>query len=162
MEATSDRPVLLSSSRRTFRLLHPGTQLRLALQVLLLGLGFGLLLAWNTYYAYADLVAMVLATAPASFARQLEEQSVSFALVAAALLLAYVLATVALCVAYSRRLLGPTVALRRQIQSLKSGSCSGRVELRRADVAFTQLADDLNELTRVLAQRRRGDDPRSS
>jgi hypothetical protein len=153
VEATSQRPVFLGDARRSFRLLHPGVQLGLALHVLAVGCIFGLLFFWNAWYAFADLVAAGLAGAPAALETQLREQARSFALVSLAMGLGYALLVVGVCVAWSHRLLGPTVPLRRHVQALRSGNCRGRLRLRKTDGPFLPLADDLNELTQMLERR---------
>jgi hypothetical protein len=153
VEATSERPAFLADPRRRFRLLHPGIQLGLALHVLAVGCVFGLLFLWNAWYAFADLMAMGFAGAPAAFESQVREQAGTFALVSLAMGLGYALVVLGVCVAWSHRLLGPTVPLRRHVQALRNGNCRGRLRLRRTDGPFLPLADDLNELTQVLERR---------
>ena len=54
------------------------------------------------------------------------------------------------CIAYTHTLLGPTVPLRRQVQSLKDGNYQARNALRKSDAAHQGLADDLNKLASIL------------
>ncbi len=154
MEATSERPALWIDSRRSFRLLHPGIQLGLALHVLAIGLGFGLLLLWHAWYAYADLLAAGVASGPASLENELRARTLRFGIVSLAMLLGYALVVVGVCVAWSHRLLGPTVPLRRHLQALRQGRCRERLRLRKTDGPFLPLAEDLNEVTRMLEERR--------
>lgn len=153
MEALSERPALLADPRRSFRLLHPGIQLGLALHVLAVGCVFGLLFLWNAWYAFADLLATGFASAPAAFETEVREQARSFAMVSLAMGLGYALMVLGVCVAWSHRLLGPTVPLRRHVQALRDGNCRGRLRLRKTDGPFLPLADDLNELTQTLERR---------
>ena len=74
------------------------------------------------------------------------------------LAIAYLLTVLAVAIVFLHRLVGPTVALRRQGEALKNGDYSARVSLRRND-AFSELADDLNELAALLEQ---GDKPEES
>jgi hypothetical protein len=154
MDATSERPAFLADPRRSFRLLHPGIQLGLALHVLAVGACFGLLFVWHAWHAYADLVTRSLASAPAALEVQLRQQTWSFAVVSLVMGVGYVLVVVGVCVAWSHRLLGPTVALRRHLQALRSGRCPGPLRLRRTDGPFLPVADALNEVARLLDERR--------
>ncbi len=61
----------------------------------------------------------------------------------------YLLATVAITVMYTHKLVGPTVAFRRHIASLSSGNYKARTYLRRGD-AFKEVADELNRLSEIL------------
>jgi len=61
-----------------------------------------------------------------------------------------VLVMVGFCIAYTHTLLGPTVPLRRQVQSMKDGNYQARNKLRQTDAAHQGLADDLNELASIL------------
>ncbi len=64
----------------------------------------------------------------------------------------YLAASVYLSIYYTHRLVGPTIAFRRHIRSLIDGNMESRVNLRKND-AFTEVADDLNELAEVLQKK---------
>ena len=137
-------------SRRAFRVLHLGAQIRLPLYLLLITIVFMSLLAWHTHSAYAKLYAMVMTAVPESFQEQLLRQTQDFSIVGAAILGGFVLAMLGFCFAYTHTLLGPTVPLRRQVQSMKDGNYQARNKLRKKDGAHQGLADDLNELASIL------------
>lgn len=77
-------------------------------------------------------------------------ESLSWAIVG--LLLLYLTITMFLSIYYTHRLVGPTIAFRRHIRALIAGNYDSRVNLRKND-AFTEVADDLNELAELMAQR---------
>lgn len=158
-EASSERPSLLADARRSVRLIQPGVQLRLAIWVLAISLAFFLFFAWHGYYAYSDLHAVVMASASSSYEVQFQEQTRTFLMVSTSIVLGYVFVMLSVCIAYTHRLLGAVVPLRRQVQALKNGNYRMRVQLRKSDDAFLGLADELNELTQLLGSRRRGELP---
>lgn len=137
-------------SRRAFRVLQLGTQIRLPLYLLLITVTFVSLFAWHTHSAYAKLYAMVMSSVPESFQEQIAHQTQDFNIVGAAILGGFVLVMVGFCIAYTHTLLGPTVPLRRQVQSMKDGNYQTRTKLRQSDAAHQGLADDLNELSSIL------------
>jgi len=93
---------------------------------------------------------MVMTNVPESYQEQILSQTQDFSIVGAAILGAFVLAMVGFCVAYTHTLLGPTVPLRRHLQSMKDGNYQARNKLRKSDAAHQGLADDLNELASIL------------
>jgi len=137
-------------SRRAFRVLQLGAQIRLPLYLLLITVAFVSAFAWHTHSAYAKLYAMVMTQVPESYQEQILSQTQDFSIVGAAILGAFVLALVGFCVAYTHTLLGPTVPLRRHVQSIKDGNYQARNKLRKTDAAHQGLADDLNELASAL------------
>jgi len=108
------------------------------------------LFAWHTHSAYAKLYEMVMTSVPESFQEQILRQTQDFSIVGAAILGGFVLAMLGFCVAYTHTLLGPTVSLRRHVQSMKDGNYQARNKLRESDAAHQGLADDLNELASIL------------
>ena len=137
-------------SRRAFRVLQAGAQIRLPLYLLIITVSFMSLFAWHTHSAYAKLYEMVMAAVPESFHEQIVHQTQDFSIVGAAILGGFALAMLGFCIAYTHTLLGPTVPLRRQVQSLKDGNYQTRNKLRKTDAAHQGLADDLNELASIL------------
>ena len=137
-------------SRRAFRVLQLGAQIRLPLYLLIITVAFVSFFAWHTHSAYAKLYEMVMTNVPESFQEQIVRQTQDFSIVGAAILGAFVLAMVGFCVAYTHTLLGPTVPLRRHVQSMKDGNYQARNKLRQSDAAHQGLADDLNELSSIL------------
>jgi signal transduction histidine kinase len=137
-------------SRRAFRVLQLGAQIRLPLYLLLITVTFVSLFSWHTHSAYAKLYAMVMTSAPESYQEQILSQTQDLSIVGAAILGAFVLAMVGFCVAYTHTLLGPTIPLRHHVKSMKDGNYQARNTLRKSDTAHQGLADDLNELASVL------------
>jgi len=137
-------------SRRAFRVLQFGAQIRLPLYLLIITVAFMSLFAWHTHSAYAKLYEMVMASVPESYREQINYQTQDFSIVGAAILGGFVLVMLGFCIAYTHSLLGPTVPLRRQVQALKDGNYQVRNKLRKTDAAHQGLADDLNELASML------------
>jgi signal transduction histidine kinase len=137
-------------SRRAFRVLQLGVQFRLPLYLLLITLAFLTLFAWHAYSAYAELYTMVMTNVPESFQEQLLGQTQDFSIVGAVILGGLALTILGFSIAYTHTLLGPIVALRRQVQAMKDGNYRTRNKLRKTDAAHQGLADDLNELSAIL------------
>jgi signal transduction histidine kinase len=93
---------------------------------------------------------MVMTSVPESFQEQIFNQTQDFSIVGAAILGGFVLAMLGFCVAYTHTLLGPTIPLRRHVQSMKDSNYQARNKLRKSDAAHQGLADDLNELASIL------------
>jgi len=137
-------------SRRAFRVLQFGAQIRLPFYLLLITVAFMSLFAWHAYSAYAELYTMVMTNVPESFQEQILNQTQDFSIVGAAILGGLVLTILGFSIAYTHSLLGPIVALRRQVQSMKDGNYRTRNKLRKTDAAHQGLGDDLNELSTIL------------
>ncbi len=146
----------LNQQRKTANLLlQPGVQLKLPVYFLLITTAFGGLVAIAISNAYRSLFLTIAADQPAYMERVLGAQTQDLLVVSGMLTIAYLLTVVAVAIVILHRLVGPTVALRRQVEALKNGDYSARVSLRRND-AFSELADDLNELAALLE---RGEKP---
>ncbi len=153
MTLATARAWLPIDSRRVVRMDEPAAQLRLPLVLLAVTLGFGLLFAWHTQAAYGALFAMLLANAPIGAADMIREQTQIYLMVSCVLGAGWMLVVGCICVAYTHSLIGPLVALRRQIHALRRGHYDSRVRLRGRDPVYSAVAEELNELTRQLAQR---------
>ena len=73
----------------------------------------------------------------------------------AAILSIWALVVTGLCIGYSHQLIGPVVALRRQIQALNGGNYRARTKLRKSDTAFLEMANDLDDLAKTLGRTER-------
>jgi len=62
---------------------------------------------------------------------------------------AYLATTIAVSIIFTHRLVGPTVAFRRHLRSLREGRYQSRTFLRKGD-AFSEVADELNLLSEAL------------
>jgi signal transduction histidine kinase len=100
---------------------------------------------------------MVMTNVPESFQEQILRQTQDFSVVGAVILGGLALTILAFSIAYTHTLLGPIVALRRQVQSMKDGNYRARNSLRKTDAAHQGLADDLNELSTILQHAQKGD-----
>ena len=145
----------LFDSRRAMRLPMPRTQLILAGSVMLISVGFAGVFAWHAQSAYGGLYKMLASSAPESFLVEVNEQAKDFVRVSVALGVAYVAVMVGFCVAFSHRLLGAIVPLRRAIEAMKNGDTRARAKLRTHDYAFQPMADDLNELATLLERQKK-------
>jgi hypothetical protein len=136
--------------RRTLRLVKPRVQLTLAVYLLLVTFGFGVLVAINTWYAYGRLYQGTLATAPAPFKQDITEQSVLYLNTSLVLGVGYVVAVLGVAVGYVHRMLGPIVAFERHLRALLRGDYTSRLSLRSSDYLYRQMADQLNDLANRL------------
>lgn len=145
----------LPDARRVFRFPQPMTQLKLPAYLLVATLVCGAVFAWQSHAAYERMYDLVISELPETYVVMIREQTHDFAVVSAAILAGYVLVVAGLCIGYSHRLIGPIVALRRQIQALNKGNYRARTKLRKSDTAFLELADDLDELATNLGRAQR-------
>jgi methyl-accepting chemotaxis protein len=134
-------------------LLQPALQLKLPAILLIVTLGFVALQVAHTQFAYGKLFEIVLEEAgrPPFLEDLLRDQTGDYLEVTSVLTLIYIFVVIVLSLAYGHRMIGPMVPIRRQIEALKNGDYSARVTLRKRD-AFSELAEDLNELARVFEE----------
>jgi len=137
--------------RAVLRLIDPALQLRLPLYLMAVTGAFAVVAVLHSWYAYSRLLSGVEASP--GYRELLGEQTAAFLGVSFVLLVVYVLAVGGVCVAYLRRVVGPLVAFRRQIEALRRGDYSARNQLREGD-PFTDLGSDLNDLAQALEVRR--------
>jgi len=137
--------------RKVNLLLQPALQLKLPVFMLLVTLAFLAFEIVHGHFAYSKLFKTIVTEAGNSpvLADLLRGQTRDFIEASAELGVLYVLVVVVICVAYAHRMIGPTVAFRRHVEALKNGDYRSRIKLRRRD-AFSDLADDLNELAQIL------------
>ncbi len=143
--------LFLPDARRAIRLPAPFAQLKLPVYLLILTLAFGALFTWQSTTAYERLYGLVISSMPDSHRVMLRDQTHDFAIVSAAILAGYTLFVLGICLAYTHGLLGPLVAVRRHVRALKDGQYGSRVELRKSDTAYLEVARDLNDLAQSLA-----------
>lgn len=150
------RIIGLGQQRKTANLLlQPSLQLRLPMYFLLITMVFAGLMAFVISSAYRSFYLAIAAEQPAYLTNILSAQTDDFVVVSGVVTAGYLLTVLVIAIIHSHRMVGPTIALQRQVEALKNGDYSARVTLRRND-AFGELADDLNELAALLEQ---GDKP---
>jgi hypothetical protein len=142
----------LPDARRVIRFPQPMTQLKLPAYLLVATLACGAVFAWQSQAAYERMYELVISEVPETYVVMIREQTHDFAVVSASILAGYKLIVAGLCIGYSHRLIGPVVALRRQIQALKDGNYRARTKLRKSDTAFLEMAADLDELATILGR----------
>lgn len=127
--------------------LHPGLQLKLpALLIVTTAVFSGLFLA-HTREAFGAMLEIGLEDL---WLRALvAEVQHDYLVVSLSIGVAYAVAVVGICLAGTHRLLGPIVALRRQLENVKKGDFTSRVQLR-AGHPLGGVARDLNELSEML------------
>lgn len=141
-------------------LLRPALQLKLPAILLIVTLGFVALQVAHTQFAYGKLFEIVLEEAghPPFLEELLRAQTGDYIEVTTVLTLLYILAVVSLSVTFAHRMVGPMVPIRRQTEALKNGDYKARVRLRKRD-AFSDLAEDLNELAQMLEEHEKSREP---
>lgn len=154
-EALRDR-LLEPERRRAVRLIKPRAQLKLAIYLLLISLAFGGLAVANSWTAYGRLFEGTLSTAAAPFKPDIVAQTRIYLNLSALIVGSYVLTMLVVTIGYLHRLIGPTVALERQLRAMLRGDYASRLQLRSSDELYTELADQINELaTRLESAARR-------
>lgn len=147
----ADRP------RRKQVLLQPLLQTKLGLYSMLLSLAFsaavlGVLHAqWSRLRTWLEWTTQVDGLIDSELASQGSGTLVWLAI----LILIFFVGNVMISVLATHRLVGPTIAFRRHLESLIAGDYSARTELRSND-AFREVADDLNRLSAALEERHGG------
>ena len=139
--------------RATLRLVEPALQLRLPLYLFGITMVFATAATAHSWYAYSSLLDNALPEASYGYLELLGQQTNAFMGVSFVLLLAYGLTVLAVCVAYLRRVVGPMVAFRRQIEAMRRGDYTARNSLRGGG-PFEDLGQDLNDLAKALEVRR--------
>ena len=142
--------VLAPAQRRSIRLHEPGTQLRLPAYLLGVSLGFSGLFALNVWAAYSSVYDMTLSLAPTSFEGVIQSQTGDFLAVTAIIAVAYAVVVLAVTAGYLHKVIGPTIALKRHVQSLKKGEYGSRIVLRDGHPVYLDLASNLNDLAERL------------
>ncbi|UCE85532.1 MAG: hypothetical protein JSU66_14515 [Deltaproteobacteria bacterium] len=143
---------LFRSRRRPFNLLlRPALQLKLPVYVVLVTLGFAFVWGLQGYVAYERLLTSALehTVAAESLKNVLWFQTLDFLTASVAISIVYVVVVMVVCALYAHKMIGPTVAFRRQIAAIKRGDYAHRIALRKGD-AFGDVADDLNALAEAL------------
>jgi len=140
---------ILDRRRRTVRLLLPAVQLKLPMYLLGISALFLGTMAWVAHSGLVRPVGMIYAQLPPALADTMTLVLRDFGILAGAATVAYVLLVVGLSVVYVKWLVGPAVAFRRHLASLKGGDYRSRVKLRDND-PFRDLALDLNQLAELL------------
>jgi HAMP domain-containing protein len=152
-EALVDR-ITEPRRRRTFRLVKPRAQLKLAALLILMSVAFVSLEVFNSWSAYALIAERTLSFAPGGLQQDVLDQTQSYFRTSLALLGGFVLFVLIFSVGYLHRLLGPIVALERCLQKLQNGDYSARITLRRNDHLYADLAQQLNQLAAQLESNR--------
>ena len=136
--------------RRSMRLVKPGVQLKLAAYLIVVTLFFAMLAALNSWSAYGRLYQATLANAAGPFRQDLLDQTYFYLNISSVLVVGYVVAVLAVTIAYVHRLIGPVVAFERHLRSLQRGDYTSRVAVRHSDRIYASMADQLNDLAERL------------
>ena len=132
-------------------LLQPLIQVKLGIYCIFLSLVFAVALIMLLKLHFGKLFDAILVLTDAEHeVREIFQQYLTESYWQVALaFLTYVLITVLVSVLFMHKLVGPTVAFRRHIRALGEGQHTDRTYLRKGD-AFTEVADELNNLSEVL------------
>lgn len=147
--------MLLRDRQRKFRnfLLKPRAQLEIVLNIITLTIFFGASASLVIYFQLDDIFQTLLVMSQMS-----TEASQSFMhdwnttlLWLFVFTVFYILATISICIVHSHRMIGPTVAFKRQIDVLLQKNYTARIKLRDGDY-FQDLAELFNRLAEQLDQ----------
>ena len=152
------KPEAQPDNRRRTYLLEPYLQIKLGLYNMILSFAFaaallGVLHAeWVRFRSWLRFteIAPMIDSQVASYAQ-------TFLFWVLLILVIFLVASTWISVLMTHRLIGPSVAFKRQIQSLIDGDYDARCTLREHD-AFTDVASELNRLAEALAANGKKDD----
>lgn len=132
-------------------LLSPSIQLAFALNIIVLSIFFVIAVSFVIYFQLGDFIQNILNIADFDQKTlvQLQSDWDSTLLWLGGFMGTFIVFLTVLCVLYTHKLIGPTVAFKRHIESLISGDYHSRVKLREGD-AFEDVAMKLNELAQKL------------
>ena len=134
-------------------LLQPLLQIKLGLYSILFALFFSsviLLIVYLNLRDFAEIV--VVLTDSGSETRELFfEYATASQWWIGLLVMGFLISNIIISVTYTHKLIGPTVAFRSQLERIRSGDFSQRVNLRKGD-AFIEVATELNLLTDMLSE----------
>jgi hypothetical protein len=132
-------------------LLNPDIQLAFALNIVALSAFFVIGIAFVVYFQLGDFIQNILSLSDFDLKTltQLRNDWDGTMLWLGLFMVSYVGITVAICIIYTHRMIGPTIAFKRQISDLIDGKYSSKVNLREGD-AFEDVADLLNDLAKSL------------
>ena len=135
-------------------LLQPLLQIRLGIYSIILAAIFSLAIGFILYFSLGDFSEIVLALtdSESEVMALFESYLASTRWWIAIIVTGYFITTLSVSIVFTHRLVGPTVAFRNHIVKLRDGDYEGRITLRKGD-AFWEVADELNKLTEVLAER---------
>lgn len=132
-------------------LLQPLVQVRLGLYSILLTFVFLGILGFMFYQTVVGFIAALSAVGrdQGEMGQLFYDYAMASGIWIVFVMFLFVLVSLVVSVVYTHRLVGPTVAFRRHIASLRAGDYSARVRLRKGD-AFNEVADALNDLAAHL------------
>ncbi|NDE16303.1 hypothetical protein EBZ80_15360 [bacterium] len=147
-------------NRRSIRnfLLQPFLQIQLGLVSVVLSLAFAGVIGW-IFYVHLNRFAAVVIQLTDAEEEVLKLLFSSLADMRSSLLLAifaFLIFNITASIIFTHKMVGPTVAFRRLIRGLIDGKYGMQIKLRSGD-AFVEVADDLNELSRALAEKHAAD-----
>jgi hypothetical protein len=138
-------------------MLQPLLQVRIGLYSIILSVLFAVALGAILYFNFASLINSIVLMTDAE--DEVREIFMSYwkgtQLWVYLTFLIYLVATIAMSVLYTHKLVGPTIAFRRHIRSIADGKFNARTYLRKGD-AFLEVADELNRLSEVMEKKSRG------
>jgi methyl-accepting chemotaxis protein len=146
-----------SARRIKNMLIDPLVQVRLGLYSILLALIFSCVVSYILYANLSKFAVIVMALTDV----EEEVKGLFVTYMADArwwLLLAiviFLIVNIAISIFFTHKLIGPTVAFSRQLNSLIAGDYSTRVNLRKGD-SFLDIAEKLNQLSEKLQNEKRG------
>jgi nitrate/nitrite-specific signal transduction histidine kinase len=142
---------------RKFRnfLLQPLVQVKLGIYTIALTVLFSVVFGMQVYASFNGLYDLVLEVTelPDELGAMISDRIVSSTRWLIGIVGIYLAATIAITVLYTHRLVGPTIAFKRQIREMRKGNYDAQIILRKND-AFEDVAKELNELSTSLKSER--------
>lgn len=137
-------------------LLQPLLQVKLGLYSIILSTLFTIVFCWMVYHSFRRLFDLILDLTDLrdEVMEIINSNLVDMGWWLIIVVTGYWLLTVVISIVFTHKLVGPTVAFRRHIKALSKGNYESRLTLRKGD-AFSEVAEDLNQLAEDLQKRGR-------
>jgi signal transduction histidine kinase len=132
-------------------MLQPFLQVRIGLYNVVLSLIFCIIVGGYLYFKLMEFgeVVQTLTESDDTINELVRSYLISVGTVATSIGALFVLLSLGMSIYFTHKMVGPTIAFRRQINALKSGNYTAKISLRKGD-AFNEVAQELNELADEL------------
>ncbi len=155
----------INSKHRKFKnfMLQPFLQTKIGVYSVVISVLFSIVVGGYLYFKLMDFgdVIQTLTESDDSIKELIQQYLVSVGIVAGAIGILFIFMSLGMSIYFTHKMVGPTVAFRRQINALKSGNYRSKVYLRQGD-AFGEVAVELNELADELKRQQEEIDSKAS
>lgn len=155
----------INNKHRKFKnfMLQPFLQTKIGVYNVVISVLFSIVVGGYLYFKLMEFgdVIQTLTESDDSIKELIQQYLVSVGIVAGAIGILFIFMSLGMSIYFTHKMVGPTVAFRRQINALKSGNYRSKVYLRQGD-AFGEVAVELNELADELKRQQEEIDSKAS